>query len=98
MTADPPLYGIIKWVGSVLIPSIGNVKVAGIELDDFMEGGTDGTFQDRRYFVCEDGYGWLVPAKHCVRDMRFNSPIQGKPSVPTDVTASIRNRASKANG
>ena len=30
--ADPPLYGVIRWIGQVDTPRGGSVKVAGIEL------------------------------------------------------------------
>ncbi|XP_061106764.1 ubiquitin carboxyl-terminal hydrolase CYLD [Conger conger] len=68
---DPPLYGVIRWVGQVsgvLGP------VAGLELDQDLGSATDGSFRGDRYFRCPANKALFVKLRNCRRDSRFPAP------------------------
>ncbi|MGH0148126.1 UNVERIFIED_CONTAM: hypothetical protein FKN15_071011 [Acipenser sinensis] len=65
---DPPLYGVIRWIGKITgYPD----PIAGLELDDFLPAGTDGTYLGERYFHCTPNKGLFVKLKNCRSDSRF---------------------------
>ncbi|MBN3276532.1 CYLD hydrolase, partial [Polyodon spathula] len=65
---DPPLYGVIRWIGKIAgFPD----PIAGLELDDFLPAGTDGTYLGERYFHCTPNKGLFVKLKNCRSDSRF---------------------------
>ncbi|XP_037335756.2 ubiquitin carboxyl-terminal hydrolase CYLD isoform X1 [Pungitius pungitius] len=68
---DPPLFGVIRWIGQ-----IGGVPepVAGIELDQELSAGTDGSYLGERHFRCPANKGLFVKLRNCRRDSRFPAP------------------------
>ncbi|XP_061565975.1 ubiquitin carboxyl-terminal hydrolase CYLD isoform X2 [Cololabis saira] len=68
---DPPLFGVIRWIGR-----IGGVPepVAGIELDQELSAGTDGSYLGERHFRCPANKGLFVKLRNCRRDSRFPAP------------------------
>ncbi|XP_075884086.1 ubiquitin carboxyl-terminal hydrolase CYLD isoform X2 [Nelusetta ayraudi] len=68
---DPPLFGVIQWIGS-----IGGIseQVAGIELDQEISAGTDGSYLGERHFRCPANKGLFVKLRNCRRDSRFPAP------------------------
>ncbi|XP_029310673.1 ubiquitin carboxyl-terminal hydrolase CYLD [Cottoperca gobio] len=68
---DPPLFGVIRWIGQ-----IGGVlePVAGIELDQELSAGTDGSYLGERHFRCPPNKGLFVKLRNCRRDSRFPAP------------------------
>ncbi|XP_077961564.1 ubiquitin carboxyl-terminal hydrolase CYLD [Gasterosteus aculeatus] len=68
---EPPLFGVIRWVGQ-----IGGVPepVAGIELDQELSAGTDGSYLGERHFRCPANKGLFVKLRNCRRDSRFPAP------------------------
>ncbi|MGH0135106.1 UNVERIFIED_CONTAM: hypothetical protein FKN15_056623 [Acipenser sinensis] len=68
---NPPLYGVIRWVGQ--LPGL-NEPLAGLELEDECAGCTDGTFKGMRYFTCAPKKALFVKLKSCRPDSRFPSP------------------------
>ncbi|MGH0137198.1 UNVERIFIED_CONTAM: hypothetical protein FKN15_063304 [Acipenser sinensis] len=70
---NPPLYGVIRWVGQ--LPGL-NEPLAGLELEDECAGCTDGTFKRTRYFTCAPKKALFVELKSCRPDSRFPSPNQ----------------------
>uniref|UniRef100_A0A3B3UNL2 ubiquitinyl hydrolase 1 n=1 Tax=Poecilia latipinna TaxID=48699 RepID=A0A3B3UNL2_9TELE len=71
---DPPLFGVIRWIGH-----LGAVKepVAGIELEQELSAGTDGSYLGERHFRCPANKGLFVKLRNCRRDSRF--PVPEKP-------------------
>ncbi|XP_056156431.1 ubiquitin carboxyl-terminal hydrolase CYLD isoform X2 [Lampris incognitus] len=68
---DPPLYGVIRWIGRISgIPEL----VAGIELDQELTAGTDGSYLGERHFRCPANKGLFVKLRNCRRDSRFPIP------------------------
>ncbi|XP_057710566.1 ubiquitin carboxyl-terminal hydrolase CYLD [Corythoichthys intestinalis] len=68
---DPPLYGVIRWIGHV--DGISQA-VAGIELEEKVSAGTDGTYLGERHFRCPPNKGLFVKLCKCRRDSRFPAP------------------------
>uniref|UniRef100_A0A8C3AE86 ubiquitinyl hydrolase 1 n=1 Tax=Cyclopterus lumpus TaxID=8103 RepID=A0A8C3AE86_CYCLU len=68
---DPPLVGVIRWIGP-----IGGISepVAGIELDQELSAGTDGSYLGERHFRCPANKGLFVKLRNCRRDSRFPAP------------------------
>uniref|UniRef100_A0A7N6AGX8 ubiquitinyl hydrolase 1 n=1 Tax=Anabas testudineus TaxID=64144 RepID=A0A7N6AGX8_ANATE len=68
---DPPLFGVIRWIGRISgIPE----PVAGIELDQELSAGTDGSYLGERHFRCPANKGLFVKLRNCRRDSRFPAP------------------------
>lgn len=68
---DPPLFGVIRWIGR--ISGIAE-PVAGIELDQELSAGTDGSYLGERHFRCPPNKGLFVKLRNCRRDSRFPAP------------------------
>ncbi|XP_034020519.1 ubiquitin carboxyl-terminal hydrolase CYLD isoform X2 [Thalassophryne amazonica] len=68
---DPPLYGVIRWIGQLDGVS---EPVAGIELDQEVSAGTDGSYLGERHFRCSANKGLFVKLRKCRRDSRFPAP------------------------
>ncbi|XP_037538661.1 ubiquitin carboxyl-terminal hydrolase CYLD [Nematolebias whitei] len=68
---DPPLFGVIRWIGQ-----LGNISepVAGIELEQELSAGTDGSYLGERHFRCPPNKGLFVKLRNCRRDSRFPAP------------------------
>ncbi|XP_058485662.1 ubiquitin carboxyl-terminal hydrolase CYLD isoform X2 [Solea solea] len=67
---NPPLCGVIRWVG--LPPGLSE-PLAGLELEEECPGCTDGTFKGTRYFTCPPKKALFVKLKCCRPDSRFPS-------------------------
>ncbi|XP_037613963.1 ubiquitin carboxyl-terminal hydrolase CYLD [Sebastes umbrosus] len=68
---DPPLFGVIRWIGRI---SGISQPVAGIELDQELSAGTDGSYLGERHFRCPANKGLFVKLRNCRRDSRFPAP------------------------
>ncbi|XP_062372200.1 ubiquitin carboxyl-terminal hydrolase CYLD isoform X2 [Sardina pilchardus] len=68
---DPPQYGVIRWIGRI---SGVSELVAGVELDQEITAGTDGSYLGERYFRCPSNKGLFVKLRSCRRDSRFPAP------------------------
>ncbi|CAJ1085889.1 ubiquitin carboxyl-terminal hydrolase CYLD [Xyrichtys novacula] len=68
---DPPLFGVIRWIGRI---NGVNEAVAGIELDQELSAGTDGSYLGERHFRCPANKGLFVKLRNCRRDSRFPAP------------------------
>ncbi|KAM7377061.1 hypothetical protein PAMA_013716 [Pampus argenteus] len=68
---DPPLFGVIRWIGRIIGIS---EPVAGIELDQELSAGTDGSYLGERHFRCPANKGLFVKLRNCRRDSRFPAP------------------------
>ncbi|KAG7473477.1 hypothetical protein MATL_G00096330 [Megalops atlanticus] len=68
---NPPLCGVIRWVGQ---PPGLMEPLAGLELEEECVGCTDGTFKGTRYFTCPPKKALFVKLKCCRPDSRFPSP------------------------
>ncbi|XP_075933712.1 ubiquitin carboxyl-terminal hydrolase CYLD isoform X3 [Anarhichas minor] len=67
---NPPLCGVIRWVG---LPLGLLESLAGLELEEECPGCTDGTFKGTRYFTCPPKKALFVKLKCCRPDSRFPS-------------------------
>ncbi|XP_008335434.1 ubiquitin carboxyl-terminal hydrolase CYLD isoform X2 [Cynoglossus semilaevis] len=81
---NPPLCGVIRWVG--LPPGLSE-PLAGLELEEECPGCTDGTFKGTRYFTCPSKKALFVKLKCCRPDSRF--PSQHHSSNPIERCNSI---------
>ena len=63
---NDPLYGVIKWIGSTSDSS----KMAGIELEEEISGGTNGWHEGTQLFACPDRKAVFVPLTHLMPDKR----------------------------
>ncbi|XP_062240200.1 ubiquitin carboxyl-terminal hydrolase CYLD isoform X2 [Platichthys flesus] len=68
---DPPIFGVICWIGRI---SGISEPVAGIELDQELSAGTDGSYLGVRHFRCPANKGLFVKLRNCRRDSRFPAP------------------------
>lgn len=68
---DPPLFGVIRWIGRI---SGVSEPVAGLELDQELSAGTDGSYLGERHFRCPANKGLFVKLRNCRRDSRFPAP------------------------
>ncbi|XP_060922307.1 ubiquitin carboxyl-terminal hydrolase CYLD [Limanda limanda] len=68
---DPPIFGVICWIGRI---SGISEAVAGIELDQELSAGTDGSYLGVRHFRCPANKGLFVKLRNCRRDSRFPAP------------------------
>lgn len=68
---DPPLFGVIRWIGRI---NGVTETVAGIELDQELSAGTDGSYLGERRFRCPPNKGLFVKLRNCRRDSRFPAP------------------------
>ncbi|KAL8590528.1 hypothetical protein ACOMHN_010964 [Nucella lapillus] len=67
----PPRYGVIRWIGTQDGP---NGKVmAGLEMEEEISAGTDGTFRGERFFTCAARKALFVPLNKCRKDKRFHT-------------------------
>lgn len=61
-----PLGGVLKYLGHISnLPKKSNVIVAGLELNQEENLGTDGSFLGKRYFTVPAKRGYFVPVKNC---------------------------------
>ncbi|KAM4706937.1 ubiquitin carboxyl-terminal hydrolase CYLD-like isoform 1-T2 [Discoglossus pictus] len=68
---DPPIYGVIRWIGSILESSD---PIAGLEMEEEMPSVcTDGTYRGNRYFQCGPNKALFVKLRNCRPDSRFYS-------------------------
>uniref|UniRef100_A0A8C4RRM2 ubiquitinyl hydrolase 1 n=1 Tax=Erpetoichthys calabaricus TaxID=27687 RepID=A0A8C4RRM2_ERPCA len=65
---DPPIYGVIRWIGEIKGMTD---TVAGLELEEVIAAGTDGTYLGERFFKCAPNKGLFVKLKNCRPDPRF---------------------------
>ncbi|XP_064393282.1 ubiquitin carboxyl-terminal hydrolase CYLD-like isoform X2 [Halichondria panicea] len=89
---DPPHPGVIRWTGRVAGV---DGQVAGMELEDYMDGCTDGTFKatGKKHFTCAHGKGLYFPLASLRPDGRFedaftpqDNPIQAPMEEQADQT------------
>ncbi|XP_060080817.1 ubiquitin carboxyl-terminal hydrolase CYLD-like [Ylistrum balloti] len=68
---NPPLYGVIKWTGFLPDQKKPLKKIAGLEMEEEISAGTDGTFGQYRMFTCAPRKAFFVPLYKCRKDKRF---------------------------
>ncbi|BFZ12764.1 hypothetical protein BsWGS_15803 [Bradybaena similaris] len=66
-----PLYGVIRWIGNTDEQS--GKLTAGLEMEEELSAGTDGTFKGVRYFTCLPKKALFVPLYKCSKDRRFHT-------------------------
>ena len=72
-------YGVIRWIGQLGDNDDG--LMAGIEMDEEMNGLSDGTHDGKRYFECAPRRGHFVELSHCLKDSRFASMSERRRSA-----------------
>ncbi|XP_061429111.1 ubiquitin carboxyl-terminal hydrolase CYLD-like isoform X3 [Lethenteron reissneri] len=70
MAKEMRVFGVIRWIG---VPLGLDETLAGIELEEEMQGCTDGTFKQHRFFTCPLGKGFFIQFTKCRPDSRFMS-------------------------
>lgn len=83
-------HGVIRWLGflkldpgykiDLIRKSNKHFKnvVAGIELEEEIDGLTDGTLNGRRYFICPKNKAYFVQLHECSKDSRFTNSTSRK--------------------
>uniref|UniRef100_A0A8C4R4A6 ubiquitinyl hydrolase 1 n=2 Tax=Eptatretus burgeri TaxID=7764 RepID=A0A8C4R4A6_EPTBU len=61
-------FGVIRWMGT--LPGKDG-KFAGVEMEEEVSEGTDGTCEKKSYFICPPGKGLFVRLGRCHPDSRF---------------------------
>jgi hypothetical protein len=61
------IYGVIKWIG---FSTNDRSKMAGIELEEEISGGTNGWHEGTQLFACPDRKAVFVPLTHLMPDKR----------------------------
>ncbi|XP_052817138.1 ubiquitin carboxyl-terminal hydrolase CYLD-like [Mya arenaria] len=69
--SQKPLYGLIKWIGNLPDQKEPKKLIAGLEMEEEINAGTDGTFGLHRLFTCPPRKGFFVPLYKCRKDKRF---------------------------
>ncbi|CAL1538479.1 unnamed protein product [Lymnaea stagnalis] len=64
-----PLYGVIRWIGEADDQS--GKLIAGLEMEEELSAGTDGTFCGTRCFHCAPKKALFIPLYKCSKDKRF---------------------------
>ena len=97
---DDRFYGVVKWVG--LLPptqlSLNNpfdtalqqsddIMMAGIEMEEELQGGLNGWHQGTELFECPEGKGVFLPFTHFQPDRRFEPTVPK--SLATQITSTI---------
>lgn len=73
----PPRYGVIRWIGTF---DAQNKVIAGLEMEEEISAGTDGTFRGERHFTCPPRKALFVPLNKCRKDKRFHSDSRDRTS------------------
>nr|CAG4636049.1 EOG090X03LH [Eubosmina coregoni]SVE69706.1 EOG090X03LH [Eubosmina coregoni] len=86
-----PLYGVVRWCGKARIASNSYNKsshqlLVGVELEDEIDDGTDGSYLGHQYFRCPLGRGVFVPVRHCKLDSRFGNSVTDQASSRYDMS------------
>ncbi|KAJ8303512.1 hypothetical protein KUTeg_019908 [Tegillarca granosa] len=69
--SNPPLYGVVRWIGYLPDQKEPLKYIAGLEMEEEISAGTDGTFGSHRMFSCPPRKGFFVPLYKCRKDKRF---------------------------
>lgn len=89
-------YGVIRWLGFTKndghfkIDSIRNtdknfkIVIAGLELEEEINGLTDGTLNGKRLFTCPPNRAYFISLQDCSKDSRFNSSFCNENIVETN--------------
>ncbi|XP_068097734.1 ubiquitin carboxyl-terminal hydrolase CYLD-like isoform X2 [Hyperolius riggenbachi] len=68
---DPPIYGVIRWIGHT---SDSSETIAGLEMEEELPSSlTDGVYRGVRYFQCGPNKALFVKLRNCRPDSRFYS-------------------------
>ncbi|XP_064396267.1 uncharacterized protein LOC135343202 [Halichondria panicea] len=88
--------GVVRWIGE--LPETLGQPVAGIEMEDEVPGGGDGSKDGERYFYCANGHGLFLPVRMLKKDNRFDNidssswnsppPNQGTPEPQSNAASS----------
>jgi len=84
--SDQTLVGTVRWCGRLLNQSKSHQIVAGIELGQEIEEGTDGSCSGHQYFICQPGKGVFVPKRYCKKYALVRSNISC-PSISSVLTS-----------
>lgn len=69
--SNPPLYGVIRWMGYLPDQKEPVKPIAGLEMEEEISAGTDGSFGKHRLFSCPPKKAFFVPLYKCRKDKRF---------------------------
>ncbi|XP_048762223.2 ubiquitin carboxyl-terminal hydrolase CYLD-like [Ostrea edulis] len=69
--SNPPLYGVIRWMGYLPDQKEPVKPIAGLEMEEEISAGTDGSFGKHRFFSCPPKKAFFVPLYKCRKDKRF---------------------------
>ncbi|KAL3859912.1 hypothetical protein ACJMK2_010095 [Sinanodonta woodiana] len=87
--SDTPLYGLIRWIGNLPDQKEPKKLIAGLEMEEEISAGTDGTFSKHRLFTCPPKKAFFVPLYKCRKDKRFLDNLRRSRSVGSTNFGSI---------
>ncbi|XP_059163557.1 ubiquitin carboxyl-terminal hydrolase CYLD-like isoform X2 [Physella acuta] len=73
-----PLYGVIRWIGNI---DDQGKRTAGLEMEEELSAGTDGTYRGQRFFTCAPKKALFIPLYKCSKDKRFHTLHKRTPST-----------------
>ncbi|XP_066927663.1 protein mono-ADP-ribosyltransferase PARP12-like isoform X2 [Clytia hemisphaerica] len=73
--------GIVRWCG--FIEEMNN-SMAGIELEVPVDGGCNGIFQGRKYFICDEKRGYFVVSSQCKKLSTSNIAMATSAKIKTE--------------
>lgn len=65
-----PMYGLVRCKGKIP-DKLGDEDIVGLELEEHIQQGTDGTFLGQRYYYCPVGRSFFVKVSNLKPDQRF---------------------------
>ncbi|XP_062592565.1 ubiquitin carboxyl-terminal hydrolase CYLD-like [Saccostrea cucullata] len=79
--SNPPLYGVIRWMGYLPDQKEPVKPIAGLEMEEEISAGTDGSFGKHRFFSCPPKKAFFVPLYKCRKDKRFVDSVRRNSGV-----------------
>lgn len=79
---EEPHYGVIRWIGQLMYGDEPTKPIAGIELEEEIPSGCDGTLNGYKYFDCHPKRGCFRLLSQCQKDSRFQDQSH---SLSTDM-------------
>ncbi|XP_067052971.1 uncharacterized protein [Acropora muricata] len=74
-------FGVIRWIG--YLPLMKDKLIVGLELEQKRRYCSDGTFNGKRYFLCEPKRGFFCMLANCRKDSRLTPNSQNSDNIPS---------------
>nr|CAG4643102.1 EOG090X03LH [Ilyocryptus agilis] len=93
-------YGVVRWCGRPKGHKSHQQVLVGVELENEVDQGTDGSYWGHEYFQCPYGRAVFVSPRHCKPDTRFSSsptnaikyPLPSHYDLPAEIGSGAEDR------